>query len=104
MADLIERLRRHLDEDERVALAGAASTMAVGDWKLEANAHVDPIEAHIARHDPARVLRWVAAARQILVIHPKTGSCCDACSNDQWVAHWPCPTLLALASIYGEEP
>lgn len=62
---------------------------------------------HIARHDPAHVLATVAAHRRIVELH---ADFCETC----WVhaegvaeaadAGLPCPTLLALASIYAAHP
>lgn len=68
---LPEWLRQQLDEDERIA-EGAIRTWCA-DWTpagLQSlfDARVD---AHIAEHDPARVLRDVAADRQ-LVEHYET--------------------------------
>lgn len=66
---------------------------------------------HMARHDPARVLRQVAAMRKILDEHeieePGTDyQYCRSCQDhERHDAHSaPCPTLLALAEAYGIEP
>ncbi len=119
MADLIERLRAHLDEDERVAreaLARAGSgdvtawiddagRLRVGDSDRAIQAAPT---AHVIRHSPARTLRWVAAARQILdaysvetdyVTFGDWESCSDSCPGD---VMWR--VIKLLASIYGEEP
>jgi hypothetical protein len=70
---------------------------------------------HIALHDPARVLRDVAAHRAILSEH---GSMlermswdedlliCHRCRYDQGLDtfNWPCPTVRALVSIYADRP
>lgn len=57
---------------------------------------VTPIVAHIARHDPARVLATVAARRVIVDEH--TGQHED---NGLWVTDsYMCRTLRAIASIY----
>lgn len=74
--DLVAFLRARLDKDEQTAQA----TMWEGsgnraDWSLPASATVDTggdefyagdrtVAAHIARHDPARVLRGVDAKRR----------------------------------------
>ena len=90
--------------------------------------------AHIARHDPARVLREVDAKRKILAEHPVDAdllawslgaaevvagrasplSRCmrctvplpDACEDeDQYErVEWPCPTVRALAAVYSDHP
>jgi hypothetical protein len=80
---------------------------------------------HIARHDPARVLREVAAKRKIVAWHssqhnvggtvwdPAAQFCstcgdqcthvgearCEACGYDDG-----CPTVLLLASVYDDHP
>jgi hypothetical protein len=67
---------------------------------------------HIARHDPARVLRQVAALRAVMEIHEPVKSSlpsftapmvCGVCSpgkEEGWDA--PCPTLRHLASIWSD--
>jgi hypothetical protein len=67
---------------------------------------------HIARHDPARVLREVAALRAVVEIHEPVKSAfpsftapmvCGVCSpgkEEGWDA--PCPTLRHLASIWSD--
>jgi hypothetical protein len=73
--DLIAFLIARLDEDERTARAAEES--GGGDWwtaeevlhrlTTDADGHSDAI--HIARHDPARVLRDVKADRALLRRH-----------------------------------
>lgn len=53
--------------------------------------------AHIARHDPARVLREVEAKRRIVERH--TG--CDDVSYGDAAT---CPDIRALAAVYAEHP
>jgi hypothetical protein len=81
MSDLVEFLTARLDEDEQVARDAAVD--AGGTWKPGAGVWGDLDEvfpvvydegrptpdqaAHIARHDPARVLADVAAKRQLVV-------------------------------------
>ena len=67
---------------------------------------------HIAVHDPARVLRQVAAMRKIVDEHaPRTTSYLDApdetscrrCGKpDEYPVPYPCPTLRALAAVYAD--
>jgi uncharacterized protein DUF6221 len=58
---------------------------------------------HIARHDPARVLREVTAKRTILAEHYRMeDGVCNSCSG-VFMQAWPCPTVRALAAVYGEE-
>jgi len=56
---------------------------------------------HIARHDPAAVLRRVAADRKILELHAGSGDVCDA--HDASYETVDCETVLALADAYGIE-
>lgn len=80
------------------------------DW---CGLHVkDADAAHIATWDPARVLATCAALRQIVERHipddggsnqPTCLTCVEFhadldCQNEPW----PCPTLRAVASIWGE--
>jgi hypothetical protein len=58
MSDLVEFLTARLDEDE----AAARAWLPIGNPDAAAR-------EHIARHDPARVLREVAAKRAILAGH-----------------------------------
>lgn len=72
---------------------------------------------HIIRHDPKRVLRRVAADREILALHRadvtryadgRTSAHCAVCHEpevyDPAPEDWPCKTLLALAKGYGIDP
>jgi hypothetical protein len=86
MSDLVEFLRAALKEDERVARAATAGPWHVGTVMSDihtadvynpytsiTSAYEEPCcaeedAAHIARHDPARVLAEVAAKRQLLTI------------------------------------
>lgn len=77
------------------------------------------VAKHAARHDPARVLRQVAAMRQIAEEHRTEDGCCRTCTTESELeARWdgeqeetswvrkpvvaPCSTMRALASIYTE--
>ena len=65
MADLVAFLRARIDEDEAAARAAEAAERE--PWQDDEWADQHPAElAHYARHDPARVLREVAAKRAIL--------------------------------------
>lgn len=113
---LVTFLRARLDEDEAVA-RDLPPRWFVGErgWVLDAEeidphaedeqhdsiaqAMVTPAAAHIARHDPARVLAEVAAKRAILRLHvPEVPSWCPRCDS------WPCSTLKALALPYAGHP
>lgn len=69
--------------------------------------------AHIARHDPARVLREVTAKRAIveqhtpdLILHSsETPQFCPVCFySDANVERHPCPTLRHLAAVWSDHP
>jgi len=68
MSELVAFLNARLDEDEAAARAAAS-----GPWMSDTG--VDAVAKHIARHDPARVLREVAAKRAIVefYIEPPNG-------------------------------
>jgi hypothetical protein len=148
--DLVEWLRLQLDEDERGALAaveqhwrpdGANSCQVYvarddGSNRTIAwcrNGYEDDFanSLHIARWDPARVLREVDAKRKILdehhrieqrgLWHKGTGyetefirAMCVLIGDDEdqggsrWRyrehAEWPCQTVLFLAAIYSDRP
>ena len=73
-ADLIEFLSARLDEDE--AAANAAEAAQRQPWQDSEWMEKHPADlAHYARHDPARVLREVAAKRAILeyYVEPPNG-------------------------------
>lgn len=66
------------------------------------------VAGHIARHDPARVLREVVAIRQVVGLHEDSGDYgslgpgpCSSCSGAE---DWPCATLLALATGWSDHP
>jgi hypothetical protein len=67
----------------------------------------EAIAAHVAMHDPARVLREVEAKRAIMEQHPEgeDGWCGDqmALTGCKW-ERWPCPTLRHLAAAYSDHP
>jgi hypothetical protein len=73
VSDLLEFIEARLTEDEQTAFAAiaeveqGASWLAITDdvWK-RAVFDADRIADHMARHDPARVLRDVEATRAVL--------------------------------------
>jgi len=137
-------LLQRLDKDEAVARAASAprwvevsGLVASADDKVTPNGFTyrplitpggsinndDPLEdgdaAHIARHDPARVLAEVAAKRAIVNLHAEvTGStafygddietphgspACSTCGTwGEYAEAWPCPTLRYLAQPYAD--
>ena len=129
MSDVIAAfIRDRLDDEERVATA--ARSDSEGRWKRDdffrdSAAIVDdtgkfvvydegsPTEEqadHIAAHDPARVLRQVAALRAVVDEHYDINEGdCATCVEGQWgypthgsaiAARWPCKTLRHLAAIW----
>jgi hypothetical protein len=114
--DLAEFVKARLDEDAAAAIdagggrweakdghvryAGSPpSANAVAPWTYE-------YAPHIARHDPARVLREVKAKRAILADHEPVRHegrmMCATCLGGY--TFWPCPTLLALAAVWRDHP
>lgn len=130
MADLIERLKAALDEDEQIALACIAingqGLRGWGSWTHQPDGRVQDDQdvlrvrftwsaeaAHITRHDPARVLGQVAAHRKILAWHPVETRILDGVTEYtcpcQWdynyeEFHWhpqvSCDLTAAIASVY----
>jgi phage terminase large subunit GpA-like protein len=70
-----------------------------------------PNLAHIARHDPVRVLAECEAHRRIVEAH-RPDDMFDHCAicldgdfdtlGDPTREDWPCPTIRALASVYAD--
>jgi hypothetical protein len=120
MTDLVEFLEARLDDDEATAKAmpfeGEWSVRLEGAWQkvmagsLPVASGADVVLPHIARHDPARVLRKVEAKRRIIARHALrhvTGFDPDGMEHDsqectECVEDWPCPTLRLLALPYAD--
>jgi Family of unknown function (DUF6221) len=67
MSDLVAFLNARLDEDEAAAKAALEQSTEEGTrWWFDDAAPETPREFHVARWDPARVLREVEAERKIL--------------------------------------
>lgn len=135
MDDLVTWLRAQLDEDERLARAAAAE--GGPDWKPDSTfikELVDPLPSqrrmdpsrlflmtpedaeHVARHDPARVLREVESKRRLIEqigyyeskIDGEWGCCHDAAA----ILAGRCPdievgeiaALRLLAAVYADRP
>ena len=123
MSDLVAFLSARLDEDE--AAANAAASVAGPGWKYEtywpedegttrtcvrsetdaflADLYDAPdypdLAAHIARHDPARVLREVEAGRKILAMYR------DAVAEAGSVTvEWLLAVVETKAAVYREHP
>lgn len=142
MDDLIAFLRARLDEDKAVARAVEvphdwhpgpgdddpewAPEELVCMWPPEFHTSYEEdkhwrglttesaeLAAHIARHDPARVLREVEAKRRIVECHePWTAAngdiICGRCGREHIDGrpggHFPCQTLRLLALRYADHP
>lgn len=135
MDDLIAFLSARLDEDEAAARAVKDNSAPWdGQWQpRERNAletrngwvlavsipigsdFAPGVVEHIARHDPARALREVAAGRAILDRHMPhetafDGLACNWCSEDvddrPQIAkeRWPCPDVRSLAAVWDGHP
>jgi hypothetical protein len=124
MDDLVAFLRARLDEDERVAQAAPP-----GPWAEDASHSVvdatgarviysvnggtlhptHAVRAHVLGNDPARVLREVAAKREILEQHVPVGggmvclSYCHTRTPGEEQA-WPCLTMRLLVLPYAGHP
>lgn len=114
---LTEFLEARLDEDERLAQQAIEEAEEPAERKTR---YPYPEQLarcmHDARHGPARVLREVEAGRKILAEHqmeqgffpPSCVRCWDGYGDEvpeeavQTI--WPCPTIVALASVYADHP
>lgn len=107
--NLIDRLNAALDEDERIAReAAAVDGIAVWSEKREGIFLGWELGAHVHRHDPAAILRKVEGARKILALH-RSNHECQQLHGDENIDLWVdkdevCPTVLALAEMFGVEP
>jgi hypothetical protein len=138
--DLVAFLRARLDEDEGAARMAAAPAWFLGstehddkrsvrytgpstlhpgqEWDYFIADHVDLADAnHMARHDPARVLREVAAKRAILARHrpwwddyvdgdgiERATRECRECRPPGTPDNWPCYTIKVLAAVFSDHP
>lgn len=129
---IIEFLHARLDGDEAYARTAFADHNDAGpEWSEPWSGGVmagpevvdtfdSGISRHMVRHDPARVLREIAAKRTILAEHTPTDwptrapAICPVCGQWNWEVamgddagtplHHPCPTLRLLASVYADHP
>jgi hypothetical protein len=127
--DLVQWLGQQLDEDERIARAATAGPWtAMGQGVLDpsppsnrlgigmavghaaASADYNETAEHIARHDPARVLREIDAKRQIIALHHQLEDAqemldfCATCDATGKYPEYPCTTLRLLALPYADRP
>ena len=61
-----------------------------------------PAMDHIARHDPARILREVAAKRALMASHDIGHDPCEA--HGAMYESVPCDVILHLAAVYSSHP
>lgn len=109
MDELVQFLRARYAEEAEAARAAADRE---SDWWWGPDAET-AAERHIARHDPARVLRDIEAKRQLVGVHhaelievvnadreERSGYWCAECDGETF----PCRTLRLLASVYADHP
>jgi hypothetical protein len=106
--DLVQWLRAQLDEDERTARAADAAKDDNWWWGPDSESAA---ERHVARHDPARVLREIDAKRQLIELHQERleqGYGSDVCAECDFggvsQTYYPCATLRLLALPYTDQP
>lgn len=132
MDDLTAFVTARLDEDEAAAIAAGDGAAESARWRTrehpsdsgivrdgqgavviyDEGVPSDEDAAHIARHDPDRALRDVAAKRAIVARHKPLsgvgGMYCAWCSDDTDTAslnwRWPCPDIRDLAAVYSGHP
>ena len=108
MDDLVAFMSARLDEDRAVAREAAGLTEcwvaeepAIGvvlvDGEPLIEGHIAGLTAHIARHDPARVLHEVAAKRAIIRWH-------GGLDADYDYGTFPDDIIAALAAVYSDHP
>ena len=126
MDGLVEWLRAQLDEDERIARAATPGPWVdQGGYVTDVGPRVqvtdygtqdgEPEEdgpqgradsAHIAEHDPARVLREIDAKRRLLAVHrpyvAEPDQACLGCAGG--IEFERCPVVRLLALPYVDRP
>jgi hypothetical protein len=127
--ELTDFIKARLDEDEAIARSAGGKVQGGHCWRqvdagrspgligdelgnvvvYDEGMPICEQAEHIARHDPARALREVAAKRKILWDHtPKTTGRRTACSRCHYGnvlgANWPCLTMTSLAGIWSDHP
>jgi hypothetical protein len=112
VSDLIAFIQARLDEDEQVArrveaawrcIAGTGEIVASDGTHAEvcAEAHWEGVGEHIARHDPARVLREVEAKRKLLAY---LVSLEDKATDNNWWNLDTCEPFQLLAATWSDHP
>lgn len=126
MDDLVAFLRARLDEDEAVA-RGAQDSAGEAQWQLlpgwrgvaasgplgtmtlvGSGDELEPtIGAHIARHDPARVLREVEAKRELLDEYARVAVNDSPQGGYEYATGWANGLGLVVryaAAVYADHP
>lgn len=117
MKNLVEFLMARLDEDEHFARRTHSS-----EWTFDelgqllvnqgqtiskiANLGVDNFGWHIARHDPARVLRDVAAGRALIKVATEAKEASNTSVGDDYMMAAACleTALKQRAEVYSDHP
>ncbi|MBM4525165.1 hypothetical protein GS462_11155 [Rhodococcus hoagii] len=103
--ELIPFLRARIDEDAHVAHAAARWSYGAAQWAAEG----EPDWIHIARHDPARVLREIDSKRA-LIEFAETATCLDMQVDSEfgvgprtepYIGH---EILRTMAAAYSDHP
>jgi hypothetical protein len=113
MSDLVDFLRARIDKDEALARACAATpwrALPAGQIVVD-SPDPAPVAAaenltyaeHVARHDPARALRDVAAKRRLIAEYEKNAWRATQGRDPQHVDPWE-TTLRLLAEVYDQHP
>jgi len=107
---IVEFLEARLAEDEAMARAASHQKVAGpfhGDWRRD-SFHLSSMEredaAHIARHDPARVLAECAAKRAIIANRERIDR---SANEDEWSMGYSdanYEALRSLAAVYNSHP
>lgn len=113
--ELVQFLRDRLAEDEQAARRAGDSFRQIGETGVIvatdgdraeecASANWSGIAEHIVRHDPARVLREVAAKRELLADYERF-----VAERRRMMGGWDSypetsPVLTAFAAVYADHP
>jgi hypothetical protein len=100
--DLVAFITARLDEDERCA-RGAERNSVGAEWTaVDLQSGYDArMDEHIARHDPARVLREVAAKRRILAAAAEYSPELEHGDNGEWAFDL---VVRELAAAWSDHP
>jgi hypothetical protein len=118
MTDLVRWVRAQLAQDELIARGTGQPSTSWQNFDMDGELRDDfnagtvaytpqaETRAHIARHDPARVLREIDAKRKLLAIHrpyvPEPDQACLGCAGG--IMFTACPVIPLLALPYADQP